>query len=97
MAGEETTWLIAGPKGLKWIGLCRSEDDAWRIALGWPDDEEIAEEKRRGYYAAKPTVTWTRPAKVDPPAMHRAPYIRHLPQANPGLYTEDELFHPNDD
>jgi hypothetical protein len=66
MDNEETTWIICGPKGLKWIGLCHSEDDAWRIALGWPDAEEIAAEKRRGYYAAQPTVTWTRPEQNGP-------------------------------
>lgn len=26
----------------------KDEADTWKIALGWPDDEEIEEAKRRG-------------------------------------------------
>lgn len=30
---------------LHYLGMHASEDDCWRVALGWPSDEEIAHAK----------------------------------------------------
>jgi hypothetical protein len=54
-------WVVVAPDGVFYIGLHEDEAGAWRVALGWPDDEEIAEKKRSGWYAAQATTTWTQP------------------------------------
>ncbi len=56
-----TTWVVVGPKGLFWVGLCEDEADAWSVSLGWPHLDEVAERKRLGWYAAPATITWQRP------------------------------------
>lgn len=55
------TWVIVGPKGLAYVGLHSNEHGAWWAYLGWPDQDEITERKAQGWYAAKATITWTRP------------------------------------
>lgn len=55
------TWVIVGPKGLAYAGLHVDEDHAWQIFLGWPSHDEIADRKAHGWYAAKATITWTKP------------------------------------
>lgn len=55
------TFVVVGPKGLDWVGLAENEADAWRVALGWPHEEEIADAKARGWYVAEATVSWKRP------------------------------------
>ena len=55
------TWVIVGPDGLAYVGLHKSAYDAWVIFLGWPDDAEITEKKRAGWYAAKATLSWSKP------------------------------------
>ena len=51
-------WVIVGPAGVRWLGHASCEADAWEIALGWPSPEEIAEHKKKGFYAAEATVSW---------------------------------------
>lgn len=58
---EMRPWVVVRPQGLYYIGLNINEADAWKIALGWPDESEIAEKKRAGWYAAPATATWAKP------------------------------------
>ena len=60
MSGLDT-WAIVGPKGLAYVGLHVDEHDAWEIYLRWPAQDEVTERKAWGWYAAKSTITWTRP------------------------------------
>lgn len=53
-------WVVVAPSGVHWLGHAKNEADAWAVALGWPDDAEIAHHKARGWYAAEGTVTWSR-------------------------------------
>lgn len=53
-------WVIVGPKGVEYIGLHKSEDEAWRVFLGWPTKGEVRWKKEKGYYAAQATVTWSK-------------------------------------
>ncbi len=46
---------------MSWLGLARDENNAWQIALGWPDQQEIDAHKLAGWYATEATVKWTRP------------------------------------
>lgn len=57
-----TPWVVVAPGGLYYVGLHEDERSAWTIALGWPDDEEIADRKREGWYAARAELRWTKPA-----------------------------------
>lgn len=54
-------WVVVAPSGLSWLGLARDENNAWQIALGWPDQQEIDAHKLAGWYATEATVKWTRP------------------------------------
>lgn len=54
-------WVVVAPEGVYWLGHACSENNAWTIALGWPDAAEVAEHKRMGWYATQATVTWRRP------------------------------------
>ena len=54
-------WVVVAPSGVHWLGQASDEAQAWTVALGWPDDEEVAEHKRDGWYAAQATVTWRDP------------------------------------
>ena len=54
------TWVIVAPDGLAYVGLHEDESHVWRIFLGWPAGEEIAERKLQGWYAAPAAITWTR-------------------------------------
>lgn len=66
MAAEKMMlpWVVVAPSGVHWLGHADSEASAWSIALGWPDEEEVAEHKRAGWYAAEATVSWKRPNGV---------------------------------
>ena len=55
------TWVVVSPAGLAYIGLHTDEKGAWQTCLGWPDDAEIEEKKRAGWYAAQASVTWHNP------------------------------------
>lgn len=55
------TWVIVAPQGLCYVGLHKNEAETWSIALGWPDEAEIAEHKKDGWYAAQATITWRKP------------------------------------
>lgn len=57
-----TPWVVVSPAGVVWLGHADNEQQAWSVALGWPDDEEINNCKARGWYATEATVTWRRPA-----------------------------------
>lgn len=63
-------WVVVANDGLYYIGLHESEADAWRVSLGWPDEEEIVAKKAIGWYAAPATATWREPSTTDEqPAM----------------------------
>lgn len=38
-----------------------NEEEAWRIALGWPDQDEIDEAKKRGAFCVKARLEFQRP------------------------------------
>ena len=54
-------WVVVAPFGVYWLGHAENEARAWCIALGWPDEEEVARHKAKGWYAAQATVTWSKP------------------------------------
>ena len=58
---DQIPWVVCGPAGVYWLGHAKDEHQAWTIALGWPDDEDIRAHKDRGWYAATATVTWSAP------------------------------------
>lgn len=57
----EMPWIVVSPGGVYWLGHAQDEAHAWTIALGWPEQAEIDNHKRLGWYAAQATVTWTKP------------------------------------
>lgn len=58
---QKMPWVVVGPAGVYWLGHAHNETGAWTDALGWPDEEEVAEHKRAGWYATEASVTWKRP------------------------------------
>ena len=58
---EPKVWVVCGPDGLYWCGIVDGEDSAWRIAFGWPDEDDIKAYKAKGFYAAEATITWQKP------------------------------------
>ena len=68
MATELMPWVVVSPSGVSWLGHASDESGAWSVALGWPDDEEIAHHRRQGWYAAEAMVTWTRPMDLASPS-----------------------------
>ncbi len=63
--GIPNAWFVVSPRGVDWLGLARDERHAWTIALGWPDDAEIAHKKAKGWHAAQATVTWRKQGGSD--------------------------------
>lgn len=59
-------YVFVGPEGLNYVGLHESEESCWRIALGWPSQEEIDQHKARGFAVYPANVTWQ-------PAAHQSP------------------------
>ena len=54
-------WAILKPDGEMVIGTdFESEDDAWRIATGWGDEEEIEQRNREGWKAVRAVVVVNR-------------------------------------
>ena len=53
-------WVVVAPDGVAYVGLHEDEAGAWCVALGWPSEQEIAERKLAGWYAAIATMTWRR-------------------------------------
>jgi len=47
--GPEKPYAMTLNGRLYYIGMHTSDSDCWRIAWGWPSDEEIEEHKRKGY------------------------------------------------
>lgn len=45
-------WALFRGDEIFWLGMVKNEDEAWQIALGWPDEAEIKDAKSRGIYAA---------------------------------------------
>jgi len=59
MANQVKMWAIIFPTGYIVTGSdLQSEADAWRVALGWPDTEEIEAQKKRGTRAVLATLTY---------------------------------------
>jgi hypothetical protein len=57
---DPSVWVLISPRGMYYAGLHQDEESVWETALGWPDQSEISEKKRNGWYAAKATCTWQR-------------------------------------
>lgn len=50
-------WAIIKPNGdILLDSTFEYEADAWRVALGWPDDQEIEEAKKNGFRAVFASV-----------------------------------------
>jgi hypothetical protein len=50
-------WGVVSPSGeINVDSHFKSESDAWRIALGWPDEEDIERAKKEGWIAKKVLV-----------------------------------------
>ena len=58
---DKQPWVVVAPDGVDWLGHAKNERDAWTVALGWGDDEDIELYKQAGWYAAPATVTWNKP------------------------------------
>jgi hypothetical protein len=54
-------FVVVAPGGVHYLGLCSDEEDAWRVALGWPSAQEIEQHKAKGWYAAEATLNWKKP------------------------------------
>ena len=55
---RDQPWSVLQADGrIYWLGLARDEKQAWTIALGWPDDKEIAEAKADGMKATAVRIT----------------------------------------
>jgi len=46
-------WGLFRGEEIVWIGMALDEEAAWKVGLGWPSSEEIAEAKAKGVYAAR--------------------------------------------
>ena len=57
---EYEPYVLVSPHGLAYVGLHNSEADCWKIALGYPDEVEINDKIKEGYYVAKANLTWSR-------------------------------------
>lgn len=57
-------WVLVSPDGVMYLGLHGDEASVWRIALGWPDEDEIDRLKSTGWYATKASLTWELPSKI---------------------------------
>lgn len=51
-------FVLVGPRGVEYLGLHTDEADCWRVALGWPRDEDIEAAKMAGRRVYPATVTW---------------------------------------
>jgi hypothetical protein len=55
-------WAVVFPDGHIVTGSdLNTEDDAWRIALGWPGPEEIEDAIKRGAFAVKARLRYYSP------------------------------------
>lgn len=50
-------WALLRGEEIFWLGMVKDEDEAWQIALGWPDKEEINDAKARGIRAIQVSLT----------------------------------------
>lgn len=70
-------WAVIWPDGSVLAdSTFRNAAHAWRVALGWPDDKEIAIAKRKGYRAERVTITAAPTPEVEPDPTERE--IQHL-------------------
>ncbi len=51
-------YVITNNDGVQYIGLHASEEDCWRIYLGWPTRGEVGHYKSMGYRCYPANVTW---------------------------------------
>ena len=58
-----TTYVLVGPKGVRYVGLHNSAEECWTVALGWPPESEIEEYKSNGFAVYPAMVTWREPKK----------------------------------
>lgn len=55
-------WAVVFPDGHIVTGAdMPTEEDAWRIALGWPHKADIEEARKRGVFATKAILTYSKP------------------------------------
>lgn len=53
-------WAVVFPDGRIVTGSdLETEEDAWRVALGWPTPAEIFHAKETGVIAVKAKLSWT--------------------------------------
>ena len=61
-ANYRDMWAVVFPDGHIVTGSdLKTEDDAWRIALGWPGPEEIEDNKQRGVFSVKARLRYYSP------------------------------------
>ena len=53
-------YVLVGPDGVHYVGIHNSEDDCWKIALGWPSEEEILARKSEGFAVYPATLSWNK-------------------------------------
>lgn len=57
---DRKPFVIVNKDGIQYIGLHESEEDCWRIFLGWPTVGEVRWHKERGYRCYAANVTWSK-------------------------------------
>lgn len=60
IVGTLRPYIIVNDEGLLYIGLHESEEDCWRIFLGWPTVGEVRWHKEHGYRCYAANVIWSR-------------------------------------
>ena len=58
---ELKPFVIESNDGIQYIGLHPSDEDCWRIFLGWPTRGEVAHYMSIGYRCYPANVTWSKP------------------------------------
>ncbi len=56
---------LYSPEGCTYLGLHNSFADCWKVALGWPSDDEIAEHKAAGWYCVEGMFSYTNQSPID--------------------------------
>lgn len=54
-------YVITNNDGVQYIGLHVSEEDCWRIYLGWPTRGEVVYHMEIGYRCYPANITWSKP------------------------------------
>ena len=57
---DRKPFVIVNNEGIQYVGLHASEEDCWRIFLGWPTRGEVAHHMALGYRCYPANVTWSK-------------------------------------